>query len=185
VHTEFFDIQSNPTPYLSPYLPDFQFHHLQLAEMDYDAITGTAAGIYALRVMKALKFDQLLTDPIWDQALIARVPLDHFLIVMRYILATDIDKEGFKRKVIEIKERKTSDAAMTLAEQFIQEGHKQGRQEGELTLTIRLLKKKFPAIAHQAEPAIRQLEEERLLAFGEALLFMTTSDDCLAWLGLK
>jgi hypothetical protein len=157
--------------------------------MDYDAITGTAAGIYALRVMKALKFDQLLTDPIWDQALIARVPLDHFLIVMRYILATDIDKEGFKRKVIAIKDRKTSDAAMTLAEQFIQEGHKQGhqegRQEGELTLTIRLLKRKFPAIAHQAEPAIRQLEEERLLSFGEALLFMTTSDDCLAWLGLK
>jgi hypothetical protein len=33
--------------------------------------------------MKALKLDQLLTDSIRDQALIPKIPLDHFLIVMR------------------------------------------------------------------------------------------------------
>jgi hypothetical protein len=70
---------------------------------------------------------------------------------------------------------------MTLAEQLIQEG----RQAGELALTLRQLKLKFPSIAHLAEPAVRELNEERLLAFGEALLFMTSSDDCLTWLSLK
>jgi len=179
--SDILDLPEALRPFLSPYIPDFQYHHLQLAEMDYEAITGTAAGIYALRVMKALKLDQLLSDPIWDQALIAAVPLDHFLLVMRYMLATDIDREGFKSRIIDINEAQTSTAAMTLAEQLIQEG----RQEGELTLTLRQLKLKFPTIANLAEPAVRQLNEERLLAFGEALLFMTSSDDCLTWLGLK
>lgn len=78
---------------------------------------------------------------------------------------------------------------MTLAEQFIQEGRQQGRQEGrqegELALTLRLVKRKFPTVVHRVEPAVRQLDEERLLAFGEALWFMASSDDCLTWLDLK
>jgi hypothetical protein len=109
--------------------------------------------------------------------------------IMRYVLATDIEREGFCRRIIDINEARTSNAAMTLAEQFVQEGLEkslqEGRQEGELTLTLRLLKKKFPAMASLAEPAVRDYDEERLLSFGEALLFMTSGDECLSRLNLK
>jgi hypothetical protein len=45
-----------------------------------------------------------------------------------------------------------------------------------------LLEKKFPQAARKAAPKVRKLDEETLLAFGEALLFMETPAECLAWL---
>ncbi|MCB1225184.1 MAG: DUF4351 domain-containing protein, partial [Verrucomicrobiales bacterium] len=63
-----------------------------------------------------------------------------------------------------------------------QEGWLEGRQDGEQALTLRQLRRKFPQIVAEAEPLVQQLNEERLLAFGEALLFFETSEDCLAWL---
>ncbi len=63
-----------------------------------------------------------------------------------------------------------------------QEGRQQGRQEGEHAFALHLLMRKFPGIAKKAAPLLRELEEEELLAFGEALLFMKTSAECVSWL---
>jgi hypothetical protein len=65
--------------------------------------------------------------------------------------------------------------AMTLAQQFRQED----RQEGELNLIHRQLARKFPGIAAQVKPQIAQMDEERLFAFGEALLFLQSEQECL------
>lgn len=45
----------------------------------------------------------------------------------------------------------------------------------------RQVKRKFPSVAAQVEPILGKLDEERLFAFGEALLYMQTPEECLAW----
>jgi hypothetical protein len=44
---------------LDPFIPDFAFKHLQLAEMKFDAIPGTATGMLVLRVMKAFERERV------------------------------------------------------------------------------------------------------------------------------
>ncbi|HYF34990.1 MAG TPA: DUF4351 domain-containing protein, partial [Prosthecobacter sp.] len=63
-----------------------------------------------------------------------------------------------------------------------EEGREEGRTEGELNVVLRLLEKKFPHTAKKVAPKVRKLDEDALLAFGEALLFMETQAECLAWL---
>ena len=175
---------------LQPHIPDFLFHFIQLAEIPFEDIRGTPAGILILRTMKAERLSQLLADPVWDESLIVQLPRETFELLLRYILAADIDKTAFVNKVQAIQHSPTRHRAMTLAQQFRQEGRQEGhqegrlegRQEGEVSLTLRLLRRKFPRIAAEAESLVRQLDEERLLAFGEALLFFEASEDCLDWL---
>lgn len=61
-------------------------------------------------------------------------------------------------------------------------GLEEGRSEGELAFALRLLERKFPGLAKTAEPKLRRLPEEKLLAFGEALLFFETEAECRRWL---
>ncbi len=63
----------------------------------------------------------------------------------------------------------------------LQEGIEKGRAEGERDLVFRQLKLKFPKAAAGLEASLEGLDEERLLSFGEALLFFETEGDCLAW----
>lgn len=62
------------------------------------------------------------------------------------------------------------------------EGRMEGRTQGELALTLRQLRRKFPALADQTRSKVEKLDEEKLLAFGEALLFFQSEADCLDWL---
>jgi hypothetical protein len=63
-----------------------------------------------------------------------------------------------------------------------QEGRAEGRHDGELMVISRLFERKFPGMAKKAAPLLRRLDEENLLAFGEALLFIETPAKCMAWL---
>jgi len=188
--SELLDLPEQIRPYLSPFIPDFQYHHLQLAEMPFESIPGTPAGILVLRTLKAERMDQLLSDLVSDEALLNKTPLEILQLVLSYILDADIDKEAFESKVKAIQTQSTRSTAMTLAQQYIQQGIeqgidrgiRQGLQQGELAITLRLLMRKFPAIAGQAEPIIRGFDEERLLAFSEALLFLPSDEACMEWL---
>jgi hypothetical protein len=44
------------------------------------------------------------------------------------------------------------------------------------------LARKFPGIAAQVKPQIAQMDEQRLFAFGEALLFLQSEQECLDWI---
>jgi len=127
--------------------------------------------------MKAERLNQLLNDAVWDESLIGRVPTSLFELLLRYILAADIDKEAFETKIQGVQNPATRANAMSLAQAYRQEG----RQEGEAFFVIRLLQKKFPALVERVEPRLCQLDEEHLLAFAEALFFMQPADDCMAW----
>ena len=167
---------------LRPYIPDFTFGMLQLADMPFESLPGTPAGILILRVLKAERVDQLLNDAVWDESLITQVPLPVFEFLLRYILAADIDKNQFMTKVRHIQNPATRQNAMSLAQQLRLEGRQEGRQEMGAVLALRQIQRKFPLILQKAEPLVRQLDEEKLLAFGEAILFLQTEADCMDWL---
>lgn len=124
------EVPENLAAELRPYFPDFSYIHLQLAEMAFEAIPGTASGVFVLRAMKAERLGELLGDAVWDESLILRVPRELFQIVLRYIVAGEIDKEVFKNKLKEISDPEIRANAMTLAQQLHQEGREEGRQEG-------------------------------------------------------
>jgi hypothetical protein len=62
------------------------------------------------------------------------------------------------------------------------EGRQEGRAEGEVNVVLRLLNRKFPQLSKRAAARVRKLDEDALLSLGEALLFMETPAQCLAWL---
>ena len=133
VKPEFFrllDIPADLKSDVRDYIPDFRFELFQLAEHGFDSLPGTPAGILILRVMKAERLTQLLHDSVWDENLISQIPLEMFEVLLRYILAADIDKEAFRDRLQQIKDPHTKASAMTLAHQLRQEGRQEGHQEG-------------------------------------------------------
>ena len=133
VRTQFADLLDVPEELnaeMRPLAPDFRFHLMQLAEMPFEAITGTPAGILVLRTMKAERLKKLLDAVVWDEALLVRAPRVLLEQWLRYILGADIDKSAFEINVQQIQEPKTRAETMTLAQQYHNEGLQKGRQEG-------------------------------------------------------
>jgi predicted transposase/invertase (TIGR01784 family) len=115
------------------FIPDFAFRLIQLAEMPFDQIQGTNAGIMVLRTLKASQLRLLLGPEVWDEARLSLLPEDLFRALLLYILnAADIDKETFRHKLTEIQATKLKESAMTLAEQLHEEGMQQGIQRGQV-----------------------------------------------------
>ncbi len=65
------------------------------------------------------------------------------------------------------------------------EGIKEGIKEGEVSLVLRLLKKRIGDIRPEEESLITCLSVEQLEALGEALLDFSSSDDLRMWLAKK
>jgi predicted transposase YdaD len=115
---------------LAGLVPDFTFRLIQLANLGFDAIRGTPAGILTLRVMKAERLEKLLEDIVWDESLLMRVPREMMEMLIRYILNADVDIEAFDRKVLQVTTPEIKQTAMTLAQKLHQRGRQEGRQEG-------------------------------------------------------
>lgn len=118
---------------LQAFIPDFTFRLIQLAEIPFDKIQGTDTGIMVLRTLKARQSRQLLSNEVWDEALLARLPQPILRLIFYYILdSEDIDKEIFRNKVEGLEISKLKKSAMTLAEQLHEEGMQQGMQRGQI-----------------------------------------------------
>ena len=115
---------------MKKHIPDFEFHLVELFRMPFEKILGTPMGILTLRALKAEKLQALLDDPVWDESLLIQLPSASFEMLMRYILDRDLDKPAFSRKLKTLSNPKLSKSAMSLAEQFRQEGRQEGHQEG-------------------------------------------------------
>jgi hypothetical protein len=87
-------------------------------------------GILTLRALKAEKLQALLDDTVWDESLLIQLPSASFEMLMRYILDRDLDKPAFRRRLKTLRNPKLSKNAMSLAEQYRQEGIRKGRQQG-------------------------------------------------------
>jgi predicted transposase YdaD len=124
------DIPRGAGEELKKHVPDFEFQLVELYRMPFKKILGTPMGILTLRALKAEKLQALLDDPVWDEALLIQLSPASFEMLMRYILDRDLDKPAFRKKLKTLNNPKLSKNAMSLAEQFRQEGLRKGRQQG-------------------------------------------------------
>jgi predicted transposase/invertase (TIGR01784 family) len=115
---------------MKKHIPDFEFQLVELFRMPFEKILGTPMGILTLRALKAEKLQALLHDLVWDESLLIQLPSASFEMLMRYILDRDLDKPAFRRRLKTLRNPKLSKNAMSLAEQFRQEGIRKGRQQG-------------------------------------------------------
>ncbi len=141
--------------------PDFVFRLIELAGLPFDKIVGTPSGILVLRTLKAERVQKLLDGPVWEESLLAQIPAELFERVLLYILSNgDVDKEAFTREVESITSAKIQSAAMTLAQQFRQEG----RQEGLLLAlqedVIEVLAIRFERVPEGLREAICEIADE-------------------------
>ncbi len=117
-------------------IPDFTFQLIQLATLPFDQIVGTALGVAVLRVMKAARMNALLSDQVWDIAVLENLTLDEYEVIVRYILGTDLDRTAVKSKIASLSSERLRTKAMSVADQLRREGERKGReagkQEGEL-----------------------------------------------------
>ncbi len=64
----------------------------------------------------------------------------------------------------------------------LKQGLKQGLQQGQVSLVLRLLKRRISEIESGDETLITGLSVEQLETLGEALLDFSSRDDLLTWL---
>jgi predicted transposase/invertase (TIGR01784 family) len=124
------DIPEGAGEEMKKHIPDFEFRLVELFRMPFEKILGTPMGILTLRALKAEKLQALLDDTVWDESLLIQLPSASFEMLMRYILDRDLDKPAFRRRLKTLRNPKLSKNAMSLAEQYRQEGIRKGRQQG-------------------------------------------------------
>jgi len=126
--TRFADLIERPEGKdIEKHIPDFEFQLVELFRMPFEKILGTPAGILTLRALKAEKLQALLDDLVWDEALLVQLTSASFEMLMRYILDRDLDKPAFHTKLKTLHNPKLSQNAMSLAEQFREEGRQETR----------------------------------------------------------
>jgi hypothetical protein len=172
--------------------PSFAFKLIQLADIPFEQIRGTPAGILTLRVMKAERLGMLLDDPVWDEDLVGKASLELFEQILRYIAsAADLDKPAFFERLKKVKDERIRQTAMTLEQQFRQEGRQEGigrtpggskrtpgrRQEGERLLLERLLTRRFGPLPEWASRKLEEATLAQLEKWGEAILDAPSLED--------
>jgi predicted transposase YdaD len=130
--------------------PDFAFRLLELVDLPYEDIHGTPEGILTLRSLRAEPLGELLHSLVWDREVIAGVDTEAVERFFRYVLNADVDREAFKAKVFAQGSTTLTSAAMTLAEQFRQEGLQtgleKGRQQGMQQGLLEVLEVRFGSV---------------------------------------
>ncbi|QDZ40720.1 DUF4351 domain-containing protein [Euhalothece natronophila Z-M001] len=67
-------------------------------------------------------------------------------------------------------------------QQILKEGIQEGRQEGEIQLVLRLLKRRFGVLDEGLQQQIQRLSVEKLETLAEELLDFSTLQDLETWL---
>lgn len=158
--TRFADLINAPDgEELKKHIPDFEFQLVELFRMPFDKILGTPLGILTLRALKAEKLQALLDDPVWDEALLIQLPASSFEMLMRYILDRDLDKPAFRKKLKTLRNPKLSQNAMSLAEQFRQEGRQEGLIRANQAAILEALEVRFERVPEGLREEIQSVSD--------------------------
>jgi len=112
------------------YTPDFTFELIQLVSLEYGEMRGSAAGVLSLRALRADALGELLHAMVFDETLLLRASESAVERLFRYISARDIDRNAFRETLNGLHNKNLKDKAMTLAEQWRQEGMEEGMERG-------------------------------------------------------
>ncbi len=112
-------------------MPEFTFGLIQLATLPFKEIAGTALGTITLRVLKAERTGELMSELVWDEDLLLELSPSHLERILRYIVGVgEFDKTTIEQKLSTLKASAIKENAMTIAEQYLQQGRQEGQQEG-------------------------------------------------------
>jgi predicted transposase YdaD len=116
------------------YTPDFTFELIQLVTLGYEEMRGSAAGVLSMRALRADALGELLHAMVFDEILLLRASENAVERLFRYISSRDIDRNAFRTTLNSLRNSSLKEKAMTLAEQWreegLEEGLEKGRQEG-------------------------------------------------------
>lgn len=165
---------------LRPYLPDFAYELVDLAEWPVEQLRGDVLVRAILTTMKHARrhdwlerFEELAR--LLDGAL-REHDVSFVRTCLEYLIRTggDIDLKRFRRKLEEVEFIEIRDDAMTLADQLIQEGRQEGRnegrREGERTLLSRQLTRRFGPLPQWAIDKLQDATIEDLEKCSERVL---------------
>jgi Uncharacterized conserved protein len=104
---------------------------------------------------------------------------EYVLSMLHYVLAKAnlADKEEFFEWVKRSLPKELEKKSMTIAEQLRSEGVKQGMQQGEKKLVIRLLNRRFSAVPAKYVNILENSDQDALLEIGERILVANTIDE--------
>jgi hypothetical protein len=148
---------------MKKHIPDFEFQLVELFRMPFEKILGTPMGILTLRALKAEKLQALLDDPVWDETLLIQLPSASFEMLMRYILDRDLDKPAFRRKLQTLRNPSLSKNAMSLAEQFRQEGRQEGLVFSQQQAILEALEIRFQRVPEGLRQEIEAITDSKKL----------------------
>ena len=154
-----FDLPESVADDLRPFIPDFLFQLIQLAEIPFDAIRGTPAGIMVLRVMKAERINALLEAPVWDEQLMVQLSEAVVEMLLTFMMNAEIDTEAIERNVRSIQSPQLKQSAMTLAQKL----HHQGRQAALRENVLEALEIRFGEVPQGLREEILAMNEETKL----------------------
>jgi len=145
------------------FMPDFSFRLLQLVELPFEGIAGTADGKLALRALKAQAVGELLGDPVWEPSLLRVVSAEVLDYLIRYVWNQDIDKEGFWLRLKELPRTDLNPETMTLAQKIREEGREEGMRHAALRMLYSLLEGRFQALPEGLREELMRISDlERL-----------------------
>ena len=112
------------------YTPDFTYELIQLVSLGYEEMRGSAAGVLSMRALRADALGELLHAMVFDEILLLSASESAVERLFRYISARDIDRNAFRETLNSFHNTNLKEKAMTLAEQWRQEGMEEGMEKG-------------------------------------------------------
>jgi hypothetical protein len=127
------------------YTPDFTFELIQLVTLGYEEMRGSAAGVLSMRALRADALGELLHAMVFDEILLLRASENAVERLFRYISSRDIDRNAFRTTLNSLHNSNLKEKAMTLAEQWRQEGREEGLEHAQRSV-IDVLKVRFDRV---------------------------------------
>jgi predicted transposase YdaD len=163
------------------YIPRYRYVLYELARHGYEALPGTAVGKLTLRVLKAQRLSDWLSEKVWDEGLMREALADLESLILYIYRLSALDSVQLEEKLSKLKDLEVRKKAMTLAEKLMnegwqkgeQEGWQRGRQEGEVAArgALRvLLEKRFGELGEAEEMRLEAADLEKLKEWTGAVL---------------
>jgi predicted transposase YdaD len=97
-----------------------------------------------------------------------------------YLTLTESEEQAFQEELGRI-EPEEQERVMQIVTSWMRTGIEQGRREGEVSIVMRLLRRKIGELNPEVEAKVRELPDSQLEALSEALLDFTSIDDLIYW----
>lgn len=171
---------------LKPYVPNFNYHLMDLSKLSDEEIKGQLLLRVALLIMKhidAPNLEEYLIQtilPLLNEFSQKETGLEYLETVLYYLFQGNphLDKEAVIPQIQEhLNSEKAQEVVMTIAEQLRQEGLQQGIQQEAFQMVAKLLEKKFGKLAESYQSSLSRLSVPELETLAERTLSASSLEE--------